>query len=426
MNTPSVAEIEAAYAAVVDEDHDDLFRAVVDHLGSAPDDDPFVRFHVERLWAQREDERRAADAAAGSAVDASAKVDEIRRALLDEAQDTRDGNGPAREELPGTNGLLYRGQAHLFFGERGGGKTLAVKIAALSAAAHGERVLYLDRENGQPLTRDRIECVLDANPEWGDLLDDGSFTGRHYPELRADWPTDAYAEAIAGAGFTLVAFDSFREFLTGLGLEPNSDADVSGFITRYVTPLLRRGVAVALCDNVGHQDKDRPKNSGTKLDAIPQGYKVVAKNKFSVAEQGLVVLGCTRSRFGDMGREWHMTIGAGTYQVPRARDDASVDQTRRLEVEGKRLAFITKCVLALRDEQPVDSERELIKRAREHGAKGRDTTLRAWLAQAVADPTSGIEHGAAGYVLHGFGGASQSAGRTLASGDTGRSGTHTP
>lgn len=65
MNTPSVAEIEAAYAAVVDEDHDDLFRAVVDHLGSAPDDDPFVRFHVERLWAQREDERRAADAAAG-------------------------------------------------------------------------------------------------------------------------------------------------------------------------------------------------------------------------------------------------------------------------------------------------------------------------------------------------------------------------
>ena len=82
------------------------------------------------------------------------QVAEIRRALFDDAQDTRDASGPAREEVPGTGGLGYRGTSALFFGERGHGKSIVVVTIGLAAAAAGEKVLYLDRENGGAWTRD--------------------------------------------------------------------------------------------------------------------------------------------------------------------------------------------------------------------------------------------------------------------------------
>jgi hypothetical protein len=102
-----------------------------------------------------------------------AAVAAIRRALLDEAQDTRDSSGPAREPVPGTNGLLYRGVATSFFAPRGEGKSLAVIVTTLSAAAAGERVAYFDRENGAALTREWVEAILEAHPDWGDPLAEG-------------------------------------------------------------------------------------------------------------------------------------------------------------------------------------------------------------------------------------------------------------
>jgi len=38
--------------------------------------------------------------------------------------------------------------------------TVAIGV---SAAAAGERVLYLDRENGPALTKARVEAILDAH-----------------------------------------------------------------------------------------------------------------------------------------------------------------------------------------------------------------------------------------------------------------------
>src|SRR5581483_4797337 len=196
-------------------------------------------------------------------------VEQVRRALLDDAQDTRDASGPAREEVPGTSGLLHRGVASVWFGERGQGKSTALLAAGMGAAATGERVLYLDRENGGALTRQRIETLFDAHPDWGDLLNDERFCGRHYAEMDRDWPGETFGAAVAGIGFTVVIYDSAREWLAQIGLNPDKD-DVTRFLNLAVTPLIRRGVAVALSDNVGVEDKTRPKGSGSKLDALPQ------------------------------------------------------------------------------------------------------------------------------------------------------------
>ncbi len=162
LESGDIDQLVAAAWAIGHRDVDTVAPWFYEQARFAPDDESEEwRDAIESRLALLRDTTDTSSNGASSVADL---VDQIRRALLDDAQDTRDGDGPAREEIAGTGGLLHRGQAHLFFGDRGGGKTLAVKVTTLSAAAHGAKVLYLDHENGQALTRDRIECILDANP----------------------------------------------------------------------------------------------------------------------------------------------------------------------------------------------------------------------------------------------------------------------
>jgi hypothetical protein len=323
------------------------------------------------------------------------EVEEIRRVLLEAAQDTRDASGPAREEVPGTNGLLHRGVAAVFFGERGGGKTTAAIVTTMSAAARGERVLYVDRENGAALTKDRVEGILAAHEDWGDLLD-GRFVGRHYPELRPNWNGEAFAEALGG--FTVVIFDSVREMLAQLRLDPDRETDISVFMNLAVTPLLRRGVAVVLLDNVGHQEKHRPKGSATKLDACQQGYKVISTAPFSPVQIGALELECYRSRFGDIDRKWTMRVGGGLFEVPETQSESPDVQRARHDREDQD-CFERVAVGVLREISPVGRDR-LLGEIRKAGFKGKQQALRERLGRAVAGRV-GIVHGPDGYALEG-------------------------
>ncbi|MEO8092060.1 MAG: AAA family ATPase [bacterium] len=333
---------------------------------------------------------------AGSSSDAKGNGMEISRALFDEPQATTDATGPAREEVPGTGGLCYRTQAVVLFSDRGAGKSMVAKIIGLSAAVNGERVYYFDRENGAAMTRDRIESILDAN-DWTDVLEEGRFVGRHYPRLDRDWDPDQFGEAIADRGFTLVIYDSLREAISQLGGDSNSDADISCFIDLCVTPLVRRGIAVLILDNTGHEAKNRPKGSGSKLDAIPQAYKVKATEPFTEVQAGRVELTCTRSRSGDVDRRWTARVGDGTYEVPAARDEAPDVKAARKHHE-RREEFRRACVEALREQAPRGRD-DLISAVRERGVKGRNSKLRRWLQGLAADPSSGLVSGPDGYAL---------------------------
>jgi hypothetical protein len=323
-------------------------------------------------------------------------VEAIRRALLEDAQDTQDATGPAREEVPGAGGLLHRGVPVLFYGGHGTGKTSVVMTLALSAAAAGERVLYLDRENGPALSRERIRAILDANPEWGDPLAEGSFAGRHWAELDKRWQGSDFGEAIAGAGFSGVILDSAREHLRQVGLDPDRD-DVTPLLDLAVSPLIRRGLWVAALDNVGHRERHRPKGSGSKLDALPQGYRVTTVEEFSPILSGRIKIVCQRSRYGDIGREWSMRLGGGLWELPSARSEAPDARSAR-EIAERREAFRRACIDALREDEPQGRNR-LIAAARDRGAEGRTERLREWLAALAADPASGIVSARRGYAL---------------------------
>lgn len=282
----------------------------------------------------------------------------------------------------------------LLFGERGHGKTSVAVAAGIGAAVAGEKVLYLDRENGPELVRHRIEAALDALglDQWPDGL-----VVRCYPSIGNDWQPDDFGEAIAGLGFTAVVFDSLREFEHALSLRENLTDDISRLVGQPVTPLVRRRVAVVVLDNVGHENTDRPKGSGSKLDAIAQAFKVVTTEQFSPVLTGRISITCKRSRFGDIGREWTMRIGGGVFELPAARGeapDARVARERGEDRERFRLA----AVAALGECSPLGRDR-LIAATRERGIEGSNAALRGWLAELSADPASGLASTDGGYVL---------------------------
>lgn len=326
----------------------------------------------------------------------SSAISAIHQALFKDPQSTTGATGPAREEVPGTGGLLHRGQASIFFSDRGQGKSITITVVALAAAARGVRVYYFDRENGAAVTLERAEAILEAN-DWPDVLANETFVGRHYPQLSRDWDPEDYGEAIVSAGFEVVIYDSLREAISQIGGDPNTDADISRFVDLAVTPLVRRGVAVPILDNTGHEAKERPKGSGSKLDAIPQAYKLKATEPFTAIQPGRVELTCTRSRFGDVDRRWTARIGAGIYEVPEPRDEAPDARAAR-EWHEQRENFRRACVRALREQAPRGRD-DLIAAARKEGAKGRSDKLRNWLSELAADPSSGLLSESDGYTL---------------------------
>ena len=265
-------------------------------------------------------------------LDPAATVAAIRRALLDDPADlaaAMRGGRPARDMVAGSNGLVARGIAHTLFGARGCGKSFVMAVLGASMAHAGERVLVLDRENGDSVAAERFSCILDAHPDWEHVVDDGHFVGKHYPTLDPRWNGADVAEALDG--FTVVMLDSTREFLGQLGGGNNDDDAVTLLWNTAVTPLLRRGVAVVLADNTGHKHPGRPKGAGGKMDAAPQIYRVEPVAEFNPTLTGEVRLTCTRSRFGDIDRTWTARLGDNVYEVP-----ASDSQAPTPSVTGRR------------------------------------------------------------------------------------------
>lgn len=316
----------------------------------------------------------------------SAGIEVIRKALFEDSQNTADADGPSRVEVPGTNGLLYRGHSHIFFGERGKGKTVAMQAVQTSAAVTGEKVLYLDRENSAPHTRNLIQACCEAN-EWDNPLHTGAYVGRHYSQLSLRWKPEDYAHVIVDSGFTIVTYDSWREFLTLLSLDPNLDTAISEFVHKFVTPLTTKGIAVAMLDNTGHNDPDRPKNSGGKLDATQLAWSVTTEIPFSPAETGQVRLTCKRSRYGDIGREWNMTVGGGYFELPAPSTDSAEAKVAK-DDSIKQMAFREAAENALRRQtEPIARERLYSIIRKEEGVSFKSTTAHPWLKALDKDPT---------------------------------------
>ena len=316
--------------------------------------------------------------------DAAGTGDDARFALFEEPLGLGDKIRP-REQVPGGAELIYRGQSAVLFSERGHGKSSVATLLAVAAAAQGERVYYWDRENGRDLTGRRVEAILDAYPDWPDVREcaGGLLAYREYPRLNASWTPQDVARAFEGFG--LVIYDSLREAIAQLGGNPDTEESISKFVALCVTPVLMKGGSVLVSDNVGHEATHRPKGSASKLDAIPQAFKVTAVRPFSEVSLGQIEIVCTRSRFGDLDRVWSMAIGAGTWELPCSRTE-NPDHRAAREIANAKSSLHRVAVEALRVRQP-QGWKALAGHARDAGLRKRAIILKGWLEELAADPS---------------------------------------
>ncbi len=241
----------------------------------------------------------------------------IASALFDDAPSVWDDNiGAARRPIPGGCDLLLEGVPSYFFGARGSGKSTVVDTLGWNVAMHEIGVLVLDRENGPALSRSRLDDAVKFNPDLDEAKLREFYDARHWPEFDKAWNPDDYADLIAGRGFQVVVYDSVRELLNQLHLSSNSDDDWSELFGLLATPLIKRGITPVFLDNIGNVATERPRGTAAKLDAAPQGYRVWTRQEFTHDITGVVGIDCARSRLGDIGREWRMTVGGGRWELP--------------------------------------------------------------------------------------------------------------
>jgi hypothetical protein len=319
---------------------------------------------------------------------ADAARDALDRTRVDLLALLKDGM-PERDFLPGSDRLFVRGKRHHITADAKTGKSLGIAVvAALDIVTAEGTVVILDLENGSEEYARRLGSALNARGCSDELreLVRASYRYHAWPALKLEWGKDpAYPDAFAGTD--LVIFDSCRKFLTSVGLDEDSSDHYSRFTDALIDPLARAGIATCILDNAGHTDKNRSRGTSSKADLCDLMYSLKTSEKFSKDRQGRLELESTHSRIGEITGTWTLELGGGYYDSWKHQTAASARQQ-----------FQDACIAALRETAPLGRD-ALVKAARDHGGKGRDVTVRDWLAELVTDPSSPIDHTPYGYVL---------------------------
>ena len=207
------------------------------------------------------------------------------------------------------NFLLYPGEIHLIYGKPG---TLKSWIT-LSLMGDCD-VKYFDFENMIPTLKHRLTMLQTP------IADAAAFT---FPELR-----EQVMERIRQ--YTLfppdvVCFDGFPGLASLFGVNPDSNAEISGLFNLILDPLKRAGIAVVLLD---HLPKD-----GTKED-----YPIGAQTKKS--QCGVAYLLKQR---GDSGKV-DLFVTKDRHYVVRSRcsDDSSIAEYGWVELVNTGNRFMIK------------------------------------------------------------------------------------
>jgi hypothetical protein len=172
--------------------------------------------------------------------------------------------------------LLYRGKTHSLSSETEGGKTWLALYACAQEIAAGNKVLYLDFEDGADGVTERL-CELVEVP--GSVTD--SITGQ-FRYIRPEGPLiDPEPLMELAEDSTLVIIDGITEAMTMHGLNPLDNADVAKFNNLIPNPLATRGPAVLSLDHVVKDKNSRGRyqiGAVHKLNAI-SGVSYVLLNE---------------------------------------------------------------------------------------------------------------------------------------------------
>jgi len=164
-------------------------------------------------------------------------------------------------------GVLLAGRVHQVFCGPGKGKSWLALWMAVRLVNRGLRVLYLDKENGARIIRNR-PVALGADP----TKVDECLVYVPFPTLDLD--PDAVEDYIASLeGFSLVIFDSWINYLAAAGLDENSNGDLARWSTTFCSEARKRNISVLLLDHVG-KDGNGSRGASRKLDEMDAAWEL--------------------------------------------------------------------------------------------------------------------------------------------------------
>jgi hypothetical protein len=188
-------------------------------------------------------------------------------------------------------GLILRGLVHSIYAAAGMGKTWTALYAVAQTVARGEKVVYVDKENGPRIMRERLSLMGVDLKARGHLIRYAPF-----PNAGMDAPTvEAWAAMLEREEPALVVFDSWVGFLASCGLDENLSVDIAKWSEAYAAPARSRGVAVLILDHVPKADSKSARGSGRKLDYVDVQFEQ-SSNTFDRERMGQIKLSKRKDR----------------------------------------------------------------------------------------------------------------------------------
>jgi Bifunctional DNA primase/polymerase, N-terminal/Primase C terminal 1 (PriCT-1)/AAA domain len=229
----------------------------------------------------------------------------------------REGIEPPDELIAG---VLIRGRTHQFYAGAGQGKTMLLLGLVKEAIERGETVVLFDMENSTRIIGERLE-EMGVDPE---LLD------RHlvylpYPDLPLDAEVvAAYTELLDQLHPSLVAFDSWVNFLASAGLDENHSTDIAAWAVAYLHPARKRNIATAILDHVPY-DASHSRGSTRKKDEVDVQWRVVNTQAFHRDSVGEIVLHRQKDREGWLPPSVKFSVGGANNRIIFARSDGTIE-----------------------------------------------------------------------------------------------------
>lgn len=320
----------------------------------------------ERAIAQRRANLIAANKASPESLAEASRPPLLRRAV-DLGQLIREGIPPV-EYLPGefARRIVYAAGVTGFTGHPDSGKTTFVCRLALDAMRHGQRVIYLDFENGSTGAARRFVALGADAGLLSEQMVYVPFPGAlDFDELGRIW--DAHEGALG-------VFDSTRGMLRCAGVGENDASEVATVFDPLVELALSREVPLLVIDHVAKAATSASgyaRGSGDKLAAVQGQWFVEKVRPFSETEIGEVKLTKWKAREGGLLSSQRLEVGDGNGNIPFRKLDP--DETPEGRIDSAIIAFLKE------QAEPVSQ------RAVEHAVEGTGAIVRSRLKALAGD-----------------------------------------
>lgn len=162
------------------------------------------------------------------------------------------------------DGMLLKGKVHQVFGAAGKGKSWMASWAVAQLVRNGEKVILLDKENGQRIMVERLGLLGAKEDQLKQHLE-------YYPNPSSMPATKeagrTFASLIKGHAPSLIIFDSWITFLANAGLDENVSGDIARWMEIYTHSAREMGTAVLLLDHVP-KDGSTARGSYRKMEEV--------------------------------------------------------------------------------------------------------------------------------------------------------------